>query len=790
MRRLYNLTFAMLAVVMLAATFTACSSDDDNSTGEKNVNDDEATVVTNDQELRNAMNNGAIIKLANDIQMSNKTLEIKEGTTVTINLDGHTLDRNLTARNYDTGGQVITVRKNATLYLSNGTLTGGWGGASGGVSIEGGTANLTDVTITGCVGDDRGGGIWNNGTLTMTRGAITNNVSRDITAPRGGGALFNAEGAKATLTGVKITGNEALAVGGGGIVNRGTLALDGCAITNNTAKTAGGGIWTAGTAALSMQGAMTITGNHSDDGQDNNVYLREGAVINVTGALTNSKIGVSMETHAGAFTSGYNTTNSGVNPATFFQADMSEVMGVSLDNNEAQLKTSLPEGTIYYIERSWDDAGKRVVSSVKTASDAIELKSTDGAITLTKKLYVVKGNITLGGNILIKPESESVGIVLCDGAKLKTIYNIVFDESTTKAKLHIYGQEANTGTMDMSETGYSESRGPRIGNDWYRGNSATEGEVNIHGGAFTMNAYAYCPCIGSYSNVYDDGDRDRLSHAKSGVINIFGGSINALGGNGAAAIGAGIGNEDYGTINIYGGDITAEGGDDAGFGYSGGSGIGGGMYCYGGTLNIYGGNIKATGAPEAAGIGCGEASTTDESVAGPGDVNIYGGVVFAYGGDHGAGIGYGDGIFGKCNITISGGRVEAHGGVDAAGIGGGEGSPGGTITISGGYVAAYGNDYGAGIGGGQDGSGGNITITGGTVIAKAGRDETGWRAIGPGSGSDDYGRLTLGDALMVSAERLASAAERHDMCWYRTQVRVEPCTHPGYTADTCPYHQH
>ena len=214
------------------------------------------------------------------------------------------------------------------------------------------------------------------------------------------------------------------------------------------------------------------------------------------------------------------------------------------------------------------------------------------------------------------------------------------------------------------------------------------------------------------------------------------------------------------------------------------------MYCYGGTLNIYGGNIKATAAPEAAGIGCGEASTTDESVAGPGDVNIYGGVVFAYGGDHGAGIGYGDGIFGKCNITISGGRVEAHGGVDAAGIGGGEGSPGGTITISGGYVAAYGNDYGAGIGGGQDGSGGNITITGGTVIAKAGRDETGWRAIGPGSGSDDYGKLTLGDALMVSAERLASAAERHDMCWYRTQVRVEPCTHPGYTADTCPYHKH
>jgi hypothetical protein len=43
---------------------------------------------------------------------------------------------------------------------------------------------------------------------------------------------------------------------------------------------------------------------------------------------------------------------------------------------------------------------------------------------------------------------------------------------------------------------------------------------------------------------------------------------------------------------------------------------------------------------------------------------------------------------------------------------------------------------------------------------------------------------------MVRAERIAAAVERHDMCWYRTDVHVELCTHPGYTADTCPYHKH
>ena len=215
---------------------------------------------------------------------------------------------------------------------------------------------------------------------------------------------------------------------------------------------------------------------------------------------------------------------------------------------------------------------------------------------------------------------------------------------------------------------------------------------------------------------------------------------------------------------------------------SGGAGIGGGQYCYGGNINIYGGNITATGGNEAAGIGCGEGeSNSFQTDVGPGNINIYGGTVVAQGGNHGAGIGKGDGTSGPCNITISGGNITARGGVDAAGIGGGEGGPGGNITISGGYVEAYGNDYGAGIGGGQDGAGGTISITGGTVIAKAGRDETGWRAFGPGSGSDDYGSLTIGDNVMVYSERMANAEERKNMCWYRTDVHVEPCTHNNAT---------
>jgi len=168
--KFYMASFALLAAIMMAATFTACSNDD-NPGNDKPFNVDNATLVTNDAELRSAITNGASIRLVNDIQLSNSTLSIAEGTKVTINLGGYTLDRGLTKREYNTGGQVFTVRKGATLNLSNGTLKGGWGGDGGGLCNEGGTANLTNVTITGCTG------ISTAAPLPTTRQATTAAVS-------------------------------------------------------------------------------------------------------------------------------------------------------------------------------------------------------------------------------------------------------------------------------------------------------------------------------------------------------------------------------------------------------------------------------------------------------------------------------------------------------------------------------------------------------------------------------------------------------------------------------------
>ena len=738
------------------------------------------TKVSTDQELRDAIADKSNIKLTADIDLSNSTLNIAEGMTVTIDLGGYTLNRRLTKRG-EGGGQVITVRKGATLNLSNGTLKGGWGRDGGGLVNEGGTVTLTNVNITGNTADDRGGGISNHGTLTMTGGSITGNTTNDQTDPKGGGGIMNTEGATATLTNVIITGNKVANYGGGGICNFGTLTIDGCTITGNTAITHGAGIWQEG--KVYMQGAVTVTGNYCRNGMADNYYkAKDECVINITGSLKNSNIGISMP-KAGYITNGYTTYHGYSDPNELFSADMSEIMKINLEAEEAYLASSISEDEIYYIEQSWDADNFKLKATVKTTKDA-EVLGNSGGITLTKKLYVVKDNITVDGNILIKPEDgDAVGIILCDGAKLKTNYNMVFDQSTTKAKLHIYGQKNNSGKLDMSDN-KDKNFNVRIGNTYYDSHD-TEGEINIHGGNMDVNGNIRSAAIGSFSN-YADGGEDQGStnyYAKSGVINIYGGTIKAYGGTASAGIGSGYFNESCGTINIYGGDITATGRYSTELYLSGGAGIGGGQYCYGGNINIYGGNITAVGAEEAAGIGCGQGNNIEfEDKIGPGNINIYAGTIFAQGGEHGAGIGKGDGTDGPCNITISGGHITAKGGTDAAGIGGGEGGNGGTISISGGYVEAYGNDYGAGIGGGQDGAGGNISITGGTVIAKAGRNETGCRAIGPGEGSDDYGNLELGDNMMVTSERKFTDAERKNACWYRTQVRVEPCDHQDATA--------
>lgn len=231
----------------------------------------------------------------------------------------------------------------------------------------------------------------------------------------------------------------------------------------------------------------------------------------------------------------------------------------------------------------------------------------------------------------------------------------------------------------------------------------------------------------------------------SGNISILGGIIEATGSERAAGIG-GSNNGPIGNITISGATVTATGGN-------GGAGIGAGTKKCGDITIDGGAYIKATGNGGGAGIGGGI-----EGEANVNDILIDGATIEAYGSDiGGAGIGGGNAASFK-NLTIQETNPEvptiiqaAIGGKEAAGIGVGRTSniSDSLITISGGtIVLATGGDQGAGIGGGSQRAA-NIVITGNAVIEKA---QGGSQAAGIGSGPlGSHETITISGGIIRNA---------------------------------------
>ena len=82
-----------------------------------------------------------------------------------------------------------------------------------------------------------GVGIYNTGTLTVNYGgAFTGNTAED------GGAIYNATGGTATLSGPSFSGNSASSVTagfGGALDNAGVMTVAGSALSSNTAQNDG-----------------------------------------------------------------------------------------------------------------------------------------------------------------------------------------------------------------------------------------------------------------------------------------------------------------------------------------------------------------------------------------------------------------------------------------------------------------------------------------------------------------------------------------------------------------------
>lgn len=186
------------------------------------------------------------------------------------------------------GIRAASVSSSGTLTIESGSLLTGGGAIKGRAVYNAGTLwikggmlcenNKAFGTSAAC------GTIYNTGTMTMTAGVISDNLAvrggaiynagnasleggflKDNTAtgdvknqPYGayGGAVYNDEEAVLTLgSGLKITGNSSKHYGGG-IVSFGQMTIDGATVSDNTAVTAGAGVFSCGPAQM-LDGSIT-----------------------------------------------------------------------------------------------------------------------------------------------------------------------------------------------------------------------------------------------------------------------------------------------------------------------------------------------------------------------------------------------------------------------------------------------------------------------------------------------------------------------------------------------------
>lgn len=740
-----------------------------------------------------------------DITLSNYLKIEPSHGNVELNLNGHTLSRNLSSVN--SNGHVVEVFANGTLTLQNGTLSGGWANNGGGI-CNFGNLTLNNVNITNCKAID-GGGIHNKegASLTITGGTIIN-----CRSDAGGGAIVNYGSANIsgctmnsniattrggaiwtdtniTIEGCTLSGNNALAVGGenqnegnGGAmhIKSGTATLTNVQIFNNTSKDAGG-IYVSDGATLNLGGISTIGSNTSSEHGGGGIVNQGTTVLSgvisitsnschTTGAGLWSNGNLSMQgniqvknnngddiylksgkiiTITGALTSGQNSI--GINmeiPGLFTNGYEANNAGNTLhffaSGNANQLELIGGEDKMYYAyyECTWDASNKSLVRTRKHIPEGQEFRNIRTHVDPTHGGYLDGDSYWFVVDGSIDLQG-SESSVTCSGS---TVHLILCDNSTFKTD----GLYVNQGTtLHIYSQSFGDKKGKlnstnsRGDKPGIGGEDGAMGALVVHGG----NIYAK-----GGSEAAGIGGRDTYVN---GPITIFDGYIDAHGGDYAAGIGTGDEPRSFtaneGHITIYGGDVHGSGGKE-------GAGIGGGNQGMGPKVFIHHGEVNATGGELAAGIGGGD----DEATWG---VEINGGVVYATGGEHGAGIGGGEeGGGGNGLIVINDGSVNATAGKNAAGIGGGYNIvTAGTIRIIGGRINAssgfFGNELtgghneGAAIGSGGEGNfNGTIEISGGTVRAESYNlaPHHNGAAIGAGDDGDMNGIITISGGEVIA----------------------------------------
>ncbi|MBQ9549262.1 MAG: InlB B-repeat-containing protein, partial [Lachnospiraceae bacterium] len=171
------------------------------------------------QTLIDGTTDGGVLTLGGDyLAITGESgLRIPSGKAITLDLNGHTIDRGLKEK--DAAGDGYVVNNEGSLILKDtaggGRLTGGNAAGNGGGITNTGTLTLEGGTITENTAS-RGGGIVNNGTLILANGSTVNITENNCASGEAGnvflpsGHIIYVEGIPSDIARIGISTEDAM----------------------------------------------------------------------------------------------------------------------------------------------------------------------------------------------------------------------------------------------------------------------------------------------------------------------------------------------------------------------------------------------------------------------------------------------------------------------------------------------------------------------------------------------------------------------------------------------------
>ncbi len=476
-------------------------------------------------------NSGDTVILLGDVTLNSKLVIEKDITITSADGENYKIIRAESFANDD----LISVGSDADVTLLNVTVDGN------GVEITKDGVNLINV---------------NGGSLTIEDGTLITGHNDITETGNTKGTVFAAGGATVTMNGGEISGNKALygsAVTAyntsdgnvntftmnGGIItenistgrengtvagavqvgqNGSTFNMNGGEIIDNTAVNAyGAGVTVLNGGVMNVKGDATVFDNTAADKQ-NNVYLIDGATLNVTGALENN-IGVTAANGAPNVTaSGYKLTEDDA----FKLIEDTGAFAPEFSDGNVSFETAVAENVNSGLRYTTLATAANKANADDTINILCDITLTSGQVSIDKNL-----TIDLGGHTLKRGNNNGALLAVPQGAVANlTVKNGTLDgdketySTSNVSRYALVNTESNSVVVFTAEKVTFKNNYGRYGGALFmtsgEGNSAhlndcvvTGNRAYQCGGAFHLYAPVYLNnCI--ITDNYDDMTGDNI----------------------------------------------------------------------------------------------------------------------------------------------------------------------------------------------------------------------------------------------------------------------------------------